>query len=246
VVHGHVLLCCVYSTVLLLSGEYALLFSPFLFYTIFVTQPGASWVDTLGIDNVNTDFNGMYFLSAQKGWVVGNVIGYTINGGGNWDIQLESQAGRIFNEIEFGSPSNGVAVGRKSASEGVIFYTHDAGDHWYESTYPGATIPWINDVCFVNSSTAYAVGTHGTIVKSTNGGESWSQLVSNTNDNLFGVSFGDENNGWAVSSHIIHTNDAGQTWSEEITLTRTANDVYFLNSRTGYAVGESGIIFRRF
>jgi hypothetical protein len=44
VVHGHVLLRCVYLTVLL-SGEYALLFSPFPhatsspFYTILVTQP---------------------------------------------------------------------------------------------------------------------------------------------------------------------------------------------------------------
>ena len=210
---------------------------------LFTSDGGSNWIDTLGVDSISTDFKGLYFLSAQKGWTIGSHIFYTFNGGENWDVQLDALYGRYWNDVKFGSNTNGVVVGRKSAANGEIFYTNDGGYNWLESNYPSG-INEINAVCFVNSTTVFAAGNGGIVLKSIDGGANWSKLT-NTSDYLRGVSFADENNGWVVSNSIMHTTDGGQTWVEEMALTRAAFDVYFLNSETGYVAGGSGIILRR-
>lgn len=106
----------------------------------------------------------------------------------------------------------------------------------------------MNEVCFVNSLTAYAVGINGTILKSENSGKNWTMLNSNTSNALYGVSFGEENIGWATGGNIIiYTTDGGGTWIEELLLSGSniLNDIYFNNSQTGYAVGSGGRIMKR-
>jgi photosystem II stability/assembly factor-like uncharacterized protein len=216
---------------------------------LFTSNGGSSWIDTLGPTGVNTGFSGLYFLSAPKGWIVGSVICYTINGGANWDIQLPPEPGRIWQDVAFGSATHGVVVGYKQGVGRQIRYTTNGGVDWIESTYPTGN-QQINSVCFVNPSTAFAVGESGTILKSTDGGANWTQLSSNTNDYLHGVSFGDVNNGWAVGSQgVYHTSDGGNTWITEYNEPgENLYDVYFVDSQTGYAVGflgNTGIIIRR-
>src|SRR5215813_7008952 len=68
-----------------------------------------------------------------------------------------------------------------------------------------------------DSSTVVAVGTHGTILRTDDGGASWTSQSSGTTQDLRAVSFVDANTGWAVGgsynssveSVILHTTDGG-------------------------------------
>ena len=54
------------------------------------------------------------------------------------------------------------------------------------------------DVSFTDANTGTAVGGYGTILRTTNGGTTWTSQTSGTTNHLLGVSFTDANTGTAV------------------------------------------------
>ncbi len=56
--------------------------------------------------------------------------------------------------------------------------------------------------------------TTGTILRTTDGGETWTFQASRTGNHLFGVSFVDANTGTAVGDLgiVLRTMDGGETW----------------------------------
>ena len=53
-------------------------------------------------------------------------------------------------------------------------------------------------VKYISAAVGWAVGDLGTILKTTDGGTTWSTQTSGTTNNLWGVFFTDANNGTAV------------------------------------------------
>jgi len=73
----------------------------------------------------------------------------------------------------------------------------------------------------------------------------WNPQTSGTSTHLYGVSFADRYNGWAVgeSGIIIHTSNGGKNWSAQSSgITSVLNSVCFFNKLKGWAVGNSGKI----
>jgi photosystem II stability/assembly factor-like uncharacterized protein len=70
-------------------------------------------------------------------------------------------------------------------------------------------------VYFIDSSTGYAVGWNGTILKTINAGTNWTKLSSGTSNNLMSVCFTDANTGYAVgaSGTILKTVNGGTNWT---------------------------------
>ena len=75
----------------------------------------------------------------------------------------------------------------------------------------------------MNADTGYAVGDYGTIIKTTDGGETWMTLSSGTTYPLWSVWFTDENKGVVAGNEggpiitpgfILETFDGGVTWTE--------------------------------
>jgi photosystem II stability/assembly factor-like uncharacterized protein len=67
----------------------------------------------------------------------------------------------------------------------------------------------------------------------------WEVLQSPTNDLLRKLYFVDSNNGWAtgLSGDIIHTSDAGKSWSlQNSNVTSPVVDVFFINPTLGWAL----------
>ena len=59
-------------------------------------------------------------------------------------------------------------------------------------------------------------------------------------ENLFGVDFADEQNGWAVGYYgkILHTADGGKTWTDQANgAKKVLSDVDFVDANTGWVVG---------
>ncbi|MBI3258405.1 MAG: hypothetical protein HYZ54_02825 [Ignavibacteriae bacterium] len=117
----------------------------------------------------------------------------------------------------------------------------------------------LTSIFFVNENIGYIGGYDGAMYKTTNGGNSWITLKTNTLLPLFDIYFLNVNEGFAVGGQdacsgtgcipegaiIIHTSDGGQNWnrvplslSQKIEL----NSVYFANNSTGFAVGGKSFL----
>src|SRR4030095_8204166 len=96
---------------------------------------------------------------------------------------------------------------------------------------------------FVDANTGTVVGEYGTIVRTTDGGNSWTIQASGTTQTLWAVSFTNANNGTAVGEGgvILRTTDSGEHWASQPSgTTLQLRGVSFTDANNGAAVGESG------
>ncbi len=114
-------------------------------------------------------------------------------------------------------------------------------------------------VSFVDSDHGWAVGGMGTIQHTDDGGVTWREQDSGTDFILEKVFFLDRQHGWIVGGWprdpavalyggmgvILATRDGGNSWTRQLDGEATwLKDVFFLNKRTGWAVGEFGVILQ--
>lgn len=76
---------------------------------------------------------------------------------------------------------------------------------------------WYKSDCPVFMGKAWIVGNGGKALRTDNIGAQWIPLTTGKSQDLYSVDFVDGDQGWAVgdSAVILHTEDAGNTWSEE-------------------------------
>lgn len=93
----------------------------------------------------------------------------------------------------------------------------------------------------------WAVGTGGTILRTTTGGLLWNPVPTNFGGNLNSLSFVDKQHGWIVGdiSDIWFTNNGGSTWQSVPNPTiNNLKAVQFVSLNLGWAVGRFGTILR--
>lgn len=103
----------------------------------------------------------------------------------------------------------------------------------------------------------WACGYWGTILRSPDGGRTWSQPDTPTADTLFAISFADDKNGFAVGAlgTILRSTDGGETWTQqavqvadEMGGTRPLDVNLFgvaaLSANEAFAVGDLGTVLR--
>ncbi len=99
---------------------------------------------------------------------------------------------------------------------------------------------------FIDANTGYAVGRFGTIIKTIDAGENWTEIFApGIYKNLASVYFTDANTGYAVGGYgaILKTTDAGENWTKLSKVTTNhLRSVYLTDANTGYAVGDGGTI----
>jgi len=109
------------------------------------------------------------------------------------------------------------------------------------------TTSTLRGVCFTDANTGTAVGDGGTILRTINGGATWTSQYSATTNTLYAVYFSDVNTGTVVaaSGEIFRTTNGGTTWARQSSGTsNTLYGVSFADANNGIAVGSSGIILR--
>jgi photosystem II stability/assembly factor-like uncharacterized protein len=107
---------------------------------------------------------------------------------------------------------------------------------------------YIKDVEFITTTVGWAVGyphwdqatrTYtGTVVKTEDGGASWTPQAASVSELLWGVDFVDADQGWAVGFNgtILHTDDGGASWHQQAVATSDEfMDVVFADADTGWA-----------
>ncbi len=113
---------------------------------------------------------------------------------------------------------------------------------------------YLKKIFFLNENTGYAVGTNGTILKTTDGGNIWTSKNSGVTNTLYDIHFVNNNIGYAVGTKdnngelVIKTVDGGDSWTR-LTLDNAVDKrnfygLYFTDENNGYVVGEWGTIIK--
>ncbi len=209
--------------------------------------------------NGGGDLISVFFTSSDKGWVAGDegFLAYTNDGGKIWQRRILNTVANI-NEIYFRNDDDGYLVaGRK------MFVTSDAGRSWRETLIVNPNefkdgIPEFLSIRFNSKKQGFIVGTvidkeneniiiGSLLLKTVDGGETWSRIIVPTKVELFHLDFNGKSHGWIAGDlgTILATTDNGNSWTIQKSGTKeTLYNVDFRNETDGYAVGTKGIILR--
>ncbi|MBS1515072.1 MAG: T9SS type A sorting domain-containing protein [Bacteroidetes bacterium] len=102
-------------------------------------------------------------------------------------------------------------------------------------------------VQFVNQNIGWACGGNGTLIKTTNGGDTWTPMSTGSTSYLTCIYFIDENTGWIGSQQAVikKTTNGGISWySAPIQTSDFSSDFFFLNGLTGFVTSHDSKIHK--
>ncbi len=138
-----------------------------------------------------------------------NILG-TIDRGKSWNI-LYNNLNKYFSSLTIKDETEIWAVG----NDGMITFSLDNGLNWNEVQLSSS---WLEDICFINSSKGFAVGTKywsGRIFKTNDGGISWDSLSNTPQAEIFEkIIFSNDSIGWINSNTGIYKSEnSGENWT---------------------------------
>jgi len=116
---------------------------------------------------------------------------------------------------------------------------------WIEQV--SLTTNYLYCVSFVSSSTGWACGQNGTILKTTNGGVNWFPQLSGLTGFLYTIFFIDANTGWAAGQNgaLRKTTNGGTNWNgQSSSFNQYIYSNFFTDVLTGYYCGSGGTIYK--
>ncbi len=126
------------------------------------------------------------------------------------------------------------------ADSGQIWRAADGA--WALTVVPGQ--PHLRSIAMPTDSLAWVVGAAGTILASTDGGQTWNPQTSGTGVTLEAVRFTSASEGWAVGAEgtVLHTVDGGALWSP--VAVGTTQTLYAIDAAgsTLWAVGANAAV----
>lgn len=108
----------------------------------------------------------------------------------------------------------------------------------------------LNSLSVSDSSTLTACGDKGTIIRSTDGGDSWNVFITDTSQQLHSIFFTDRWHGWAAGTDtggtgvIYNTTDGGQNWQKNFVTSSALRKICFSDSKKGWATDKETKVLR--
>ena len=134
------------------------------------------------------------------------------------------------------------------------------GTHIWKTTDGGVTFvkqfhntsgSVLNGVSFSDAQNGWAVGWYNTVLRTTNGGQTWTPQTTSAPPQTvwFGVSAVGPLTGWLAGTNekVVRTLDGGQSWQSESIPVATYSVfecAEFLDANTGWVCGDAGIYKR--
>jgi photosystem II stability/assembly factor-like uncharacterized protein len=219
------------------------------------TNDGArSWGEKLAIPKpARQDIppQSLFFLSPDIGWVVGENVYKTKDGGRSWltlcptpvgdqqrqrNLRIAPTYANYMPALWFFDDSSGLMA----KLDGELYVTADGGNTW-ERTLTVDKL--INDVFFLDSNHGWLVGNEGFMAYTKDRGKTWTYLPPVTKSDLTSIFFVNSSVGCAVgySASIVCTRDGGNTWIngaiKGLTTPSPLASVSFSDELHGWAVG---------
>jgi len=228
-------------------------------------------------DGIEAMLHDVHFMDNQNGLVVGDngLMLVTTDGGTTWEkMEVDMRppgAGQRQGGPPGGFGRGGPAplyniyfvdknVGFIIGGRGTILKTADGGKTWARkramSDTPGRdgnSRPLRSNLMgiqMINETTGFIAGTENTILKTTDGGETWigrseRARVGETRNNLEDIRFVSPTTGWIVGSFgtLLLTTNGGKTWDKQDPgFDNNLFGVHFLDENTGWICGQEGLI----
>lgn len=104
----------------------------------------------------------------------------------------------------------------------------------------------LRTVSFINSQTGFAAGSNGRILKTTDSGDNWFQLVSNTDSDIFSLCASSDDFIVCCGENglVLCSSDSGLNWSVSRITSLRLRSVFLTDSLNGHITGDSGLIMR--
>lgn len=221
---------------------------------VYTTDSGATWSIAQTPDSARSLVE-VQFVGGDTGYIAGayNVSAAARSARHTSDVSLPPL--RKQNAIDLSQRLLGIDVSPGVDYRGLFLETTDRGATWFTKGKLPDTTYYLTGMFFRDANLGFATGTttlitgHPCVVKTTNGGESWTrQVIPDSLFQLWGIAFSNDSTGVAVgySMHlgvargeIIRTTNGGTTWSmQEFPTVNSFTDVAIADSATWIAVGN--------
>lgn len=223
----------------------------FLVLVLFVNSVNAQWTSSYAphyrhVRSVQMlDYNTIILVGGNEYNDEISSIFRSVNGGETWNvISDEFQPWLI--SVKTTNITDAVAVGWN----GSVKKTVDRGETWQDVSLPeNIANRSYNSILFVDENLGFAAGGNRindsiqTIIKTTDGGNSWSLVYEDLGYWLKSIFFVNQNIGYAVGENgvVLKTLDGGNMWNKvdlpSSISQRNFNDVYFVDENIGWIVG---------
>ena len=224
---------------------------PFNTVILKTTNGGEEWIAE-DFQDSNAFMRTVFFFDSLNGLIGGTYIAYTSNGGISWtraDVDSNMVSTFPVYEFNFYNHQFGYASGGRLDVAGVVWRTTDSGLNW---TAQGISADEVFDVFIFDSLNAIALsgdpeGLYATAkITTTDAGLNWVSEDLLFYGLSFTIDFKNYTEGWSASGYkFLFTSDRGENWSEfETPDSSVIYDLQFTDARTGYAVGENGVILK--
>lgn len=235
----------------------ALLALLFCIFTLSNAHAASSW--TKQKSNTLAWLHAVYFLDANKGWVVGGsgVLLTTDDGGASWRA-LRRPTEDALRDVYFSDEDQGWLVCERSIYQlktndeprTYLLHTTTGGATWQRVNVIGAkdaSDRLVRAVFAEKGMRGWVFGEEGALYATRDGGASWFRQSVPTRHLLLGGAFLNADQGWLVGAGatILQTSDGGDTWHTATLLDKTSerlNAASFADDSHGWAVGAAGRI----
>jgi len=219
------------------SNAYAIGDAGSMFYT---KDGGGSWF-SLGQGTLATWY-ATTFANANTAWIVGSGggISKTSDAGLSWQ-NMSADTTVTWRAVASAAPTLAIVVG----DAGRMRETTNGVD-WVQRT-TGTTVQ-LNGVSFMTSQTVWAIGNGDVLLRSQDGGVTWTTRNTNISGtpNLYSIRFADASNGWIVGAGgvMAHTTNGGNNWNQQAGSGTTQDllDISAVSSSILWITGANGTV----
>jgi len=131
-----------------------------------------------------------------------------------------------------------------TTDNGTTYMTGDRGKTWTTHSYNAL----LNCITFLNSMIGFAGGTSAGILKTSDGGQTWTTINLNyTPSDITAIDFLNMDTGFAFRDWgtMLITHDGGNTWnSYSVNVAESPTTIDFINPSVGFLAGPGGTLYR--
>lgn len=208
------------------------------------TNSGLNWLPTY----VNISFiSSIKFNQSLTGYAFGSPGSFlnTTDYGNSWN---QLAANGLVAQVNSASITQGNYIWA-AADSGIIYNSTNLGVSWNEIYREYITKENLKSVYFINQLTGIAVGTHGVLLTTTNGGINWSSQNLGNENSLNSLQFVNGSTGYigggqGIFGLVLKSTNAGNNWQQVYRDSLQINSIHFINPSTGWGAGTNGVVIK--